>query len=147
MDSNRIQRRIQRSKSEKNVQPYRGSSHGPADSLASHVYYCFQLFDYRIRRNYRTYSYKRIVKQFNGFQITTSVLFVYFFIKEYVVGTHLNFIDFSVQFKWVPTTYALIKKSEKKSHKKCFAGVWFFFLSEPLVGRNIVYHKSSQEFW
>ena len=32
-------------------------------------------------------------------QITASVLFVYFFIKAYVVGTHLNCIDLSIQFK------------------------------------------------
>ena len=34
-----------------------------------------------------------------------------FFIKAYVVGTHLNCINKSVQFKWVPTTYAFIKKN------------------------------------
>ena len=33
-----------------------------------------------------------------------------FFHKTYVVGTHLNCIDLSMQFKWVPTTYAFIKK-------------------------------------
>ena len=43
---------------------------------------------YRIRPNYRTYSYKRTVKQFRRLQITASILFVYFFIKTYVVGTH-----------------------------------------------------------
>ena len=32
-----------------------------------------------------------------------------FFIKVYVVGTHLNCINKSMQFKWVPTTYAFIK--------------------------------------
>ena len=30
--------------------------------------------------------------------------------EAYVVGTHLNCIDKSMQFKWVPTTYAFIKK-------------------------------------
>ena len=30
---------------------------------------------YRIRPNYRTYPYKRTVKKFHSFQITTSVLF------------------------------------------------------------------------
>ena len=34
--------------------------------------------------------------------------FLIFFIKVYVVGTHLNCIDESMQFKWVPTTYAFI---------------------------------------
>ena len=37
------------------------------------------------------------------------VNFIYFFIKAYVVGTHLNCIDESMQFKWVPTTYAFIQ--------------------------------------
>ena len=37
-------------------------------------------------------------------------LFLIFFIKAYVVDTHLNCIDKSMQFKWVPTTYAFIKK-------------------------------------
>ena len=31
-------------------------------------------------------------------------LFLIFFIKAYVVCTHLNCIDKSMQFKWVPTT-------------------------------------------
>ena len=30
--------------------------------------------------------------------------------KAYVVGTHLNRILKSMQFKWVPTTHAFIKK-------------------------------------
>ena len=37
-------------------------------------------------------------------------IFLIFFINAYVVGTHLNCIDKSMQFKWVPTTYAFIKK-------------------------------------
>ena len=37
-------------------------------------------------------------------------LFLIFFIKAYVVGTHLNCIDKSMQFKLVPTTYAFIMK-------------------------------------
>ena len=36
--------------------------------------------------------------------------FLMFFIKAYVVGTHLNCIDKSMQFKWITTTYAFIKK-------------------------------------
>ena len=36
--------------------------------------------------------------------------FLIFFIKAYVVGTHLNCIHKSMRFKWVPTTYAFIKK-------------------------------------
>ena len=45
---------------------------------------------YCIWANYRTRLYKGTVKQFYSLQITSSVLLVYFFIKAYVVGTHLN---------------------------------------------------------
>ena len=38
------------------------------------------------------------------------VFFLIFFIKAYVVGTHLNCIDKLMQFRLVPTTYAFIKK-------------------------------------
>ena len=38
------------------------------------------------------------------------VVFSDFLYETYVVGTHLNCIDKSMQFKWVPTTYAFIKK-------------------------------------
>ena len=74
--------------------------------------------EYLIRPNYSTYPYKYIVKQFRSLQITDSVFFVYFFIKTYVVGTHLNCIDLSMQFKWVPTIYACKKKIRKKNQKK-----------------------------
>ena len=33
-------------------------------------------------------------------------IFVIFFIKAYVLGIHLNCIDKSMQFKWVPTIFA-----------------------------------------
>ena len=52
---------------------------------------------YRIRPNYRTYPYKRTVKKFRSPQITDSVIFLYFFLKAYVVGTPLNCL--SMQFK------------------------------------------------
>ena len=71
-------------------------------------------FHYRIWSICRTYPYKRTVKQFRNLQNTASVLFVYFFIKAYVVGTLLNCIDLSMQFKWVHTTYAFIKNIRKK---------------------------------
>ena len=48
---------------------------------------------YHIQPNYHTYPSKCTVKQFHILQITASVLFVYFFIKAYIVGTHLNCID------------------------------------------------------
>ena len=39
-----------------------------------------------------------------------------FLYKAYVVATHLNCIDKSMQFKWVTTTYAFTKKSRQKLH-------------------------------
>ena len=39
------------------------------------------------------------VKQFHSLQITACVFFVYFFIKTYVVGSNLNCINLSMQFK------------------------------------------------
>ena len=74
--------------------------------------------NYRIHPNNRTYPYKRTVKQFRSFQITARVLFDYFCIEIYVVGTHLNCIDLSMQFKWVPTIYDFIKKIRKKKLHK-----------------------------
>ena len=71
--------------------------------------------NYRIRSNYRTYPYKHTLMKFRSLQITASVHFIYFFIKAYVVGSHLNCINKSMQFKWVPTTYAFIKKIRKKN--------------------------------
>ena len=72
---------------------------------------------HRILPNYRTYPYKRTVKQFRSLQITVSVLFVYFFMKAYVMDSHLNCIDLSMQFKWVPITFDFIKKFRKEKHK------------------------------
>ena len=43
--------------------------------------------------------------------------FLFFFIKAYVVDTHLDCIDKSMQFKWVPTTDAFIKESLLLSDK------------------------------
>ena len=86
--------------------------------------------------NYHTYSYKRTVKQFLSLQITASVIFVYFFIKAYVVGTHLNCINLPMQFKWVPTTYAFkkkIRKKKKKYNNITLASFTDLCLSVPLV--------------
>ena len=88
------------------------------------------LSNYRIRPNYRTMRLgfskllekllkyvptyikgtlkKRSAKDLSNY--TYSILFLIFFTKAYVVGTHLNCIDKSMQFKWVPTTYAFVKK-------------------------------------
>ena len=38
---------------------------------------------------------------------------IFFIIKAYVVGTHLNCINKSMQFKRVPSTYAFIKSRQK----------------------------------
>ena len=46
----------------------------------------------------------------NAHEIFFVGFFLIFFIKAYVVGTHLNCIDKSMQFKWVPTTNVFIKK-------------------------------------
>ena len=64
-----------------------------------HVVIIVVPYEYRIRSNYCTYPYKRTVKKFSSLQITASVLFLYFFIEAYVVVTHLNCIDLSMQFK------------------------------------------------
>ena len=39
-----------------------------------------------------------------------AILFVIFFIKAYVYGAHLNWIDKSRQFYSIPTAYAFMKK-------------------------------------
>ena len=77
----------------------------------------FTIIRYCIWLYYRAYPYKHAVKQLRSLQITASVLFVYL-IKAHVVGTHLNCIDLSMQFKWVPITYAFIKKIERKLNRK-----------------------------
>ena len=46
----------------------------------------------------------------DAYAISLCFLFLISFIKAYVVGTHLNCVDKSMQFKWVPTTYAFLKK-------------------------------------
>ena len=43
------------------------------------------------------------------------ILFSYFLYKAYVVGTNLNCIVMSMQFKLVPTTFALKKKLTKST--------------------------------
>ena len=60
--------------------------------------------------------YKHTVKQFCSLLITTRVPYVYLFLKAYVVGTHLNCIHLSMQFNWVPITYAFRKKTWGKKH-------------------------------
>ena len=53
------------------------------------------------------------VKQFSNLKDYNQCTFIYFFMKKtYVVGTHLNCLDKSRQFKRVATTYDYIKKTE-----------------------------------
>ena len=69
--------------------------------------------NYRIQPNYCTCSYKRTVKQLSNLKDYNQCTFIYFFMKKtYVVGTHLNCLDKSRQFKQVSTTYDSIKKTE-----------------------------------
>ena len=73
------------------------------------------LIHYRSQSSFRTYriwSNYRTVKQFHSLH----VLFVYLFIKAYVVSTHLNCINLLMQFKWVPTT-CFPKENQKKKKK------------------------------
>ena len=55
--------------------------------------------DQEVSRTYRIRPIHRTDKQYRSLQIIASVIVVYFFIKAYVVGTHLNCIDLSMQFK------------------------------------------------
>ena len=73
---------------------------------------------YRIRPNYRTYPVSAQSSKSIILRLQPVYFFVYFFIMAYVVSTHLNCIDLSMQFKWVPTTYAFIKKIRKKHAQK-----------------------------
>ena len=64
--------------------------------------------------DYRTCSYKCTVKQFSSLLTNyKQCTFIYFFTKTDVVGMHLNCLDMSRQFKWVPTTYDFIIKVGK----------------------------------
>ena len=60
---------------------------------------------------------QRIAKDLSNdaYAMILCFLFLIFFIKAYVPGTNLNCIDKSVQYKWVPTTYAFIKNWTKST--------------------------------
>ena len=64
-------------------------------TLKSWIRYC-------IRPNYRTYPYKPKVDKSIILRLQPVYFFVYFFVKAYVVGTHLNWIDLSLQFNEYP---------------------------------------------
>ena len=53
-----------------------------------------------------------LVKKFPSFSDYSPYTFIHLFIKAYVVGTHLKLR----QFRWVPTTYAFIKKKNQKKN-------------------------------
>ena len=119
---------------------YTTSNMSWGNALLQHSKFGIYLLNkYRIRSNYRTYPYKHTLVKFRSLQITASVHFIYFFIKAYVVGSHLNCIDLSMQFKWVPTTYAFIKKIRKKSHNHHQISPFLIFL-ECILNRYIFYH-------
>ena len=65
----------------------------PWVGCASCLWHFLGIFTFCIQPNYCTHPYKHTVELFRSLQITASVLFVYFFIKAYVVGTNLNCID------------------------------------------------------
>ena len=71
---------------------------------------------YRIRSNYRTYPYKRTVKKFHSLQITASVIFLYFFLKAYVVGTHLKLHRLVDAIQMSAHNICLYKENQKQSH-------------------------------
>ena len=56
---------------------------------------------------------QRPVKDLSNDAYAMLLCFLIFLIKAYIVGTHLNCIDKSMQFKWVPTTYTFIKTYTK----------------------------------
>ena len=93
---------------------------------------------YRIRPNYRTVRLgfskllgtlicgkiciyllrkhnKKDQKKYFFFDDESGIFFLIFFIQAYVVSTQLNCIDKSMQFKWVPTTYAI----QMSTHNIC----------------------------
>ena len=51
----------------------------------------------------------------DAYVIALCFLFLISFIIAYVVGTHLNCIDKSMQFKWVLTTYVFFKELDKST--------------------------------
>ena len=56
----------------------------------------------------KTRSAKDLLNDAYAMFLCVCFFFLIFFRKVYVVGIHLNCID--LQFQWVPTTYAFIKK-------------------------------------
>ena len=70
------------------------------------VKYVITYFKYALKTKSANYISNGVYAMF-FFHFHFSMIF---FMKAYVVGTHLNCIDKSMPFKWLPTTYAFIKK-------------------------------------
>ena len=61
-----------------------------------------------IRAHFKERSTEDFIR--SVFNDADAILFSVFFIEAYVVGTGLNYLNLSRQFKRVPTTYVFIKK-------------------------------------
>ena len=59
-----------------------------------------------------TFKKKKKDQQSTYLMMLMQCFFSGFLIKVYVVGTHLNYINKLMQFKWVPTTHALISRQK-----------------------------------
>ena len=67
--------------------------------------------------------------QFRSLQITASVLFVYFFMKAYVVGTHLNCIDVNAIQMSTHNICLYVKKKKKitlSSSNKSISDLFYY---------------------
>ena len=75
------------------------------------------------------------------------MLFFYsdFLYKAYVVVTHLNCINKLMQFKWVPTTYAFIKKVDK-NYTGCNLRT-MELLDSALIGACVVIRSNTVFAW
>ena len=102
-------------------------------------------FVYHIRPNYCSYPYKGTAKQICCLQITACVLFVYFFIMAYVVGTLWIASICWCNLNEYPQHMLLLRKSDKrkianKSSDKSFTDLFL----KCTLSRNIFDHKFSQ---
>ena len=109
------------------------------------------LWNYRVQPNYHTYPYKCTVKQFCSLQLQP-VYYIYFFIKAYVVCTHLNCIVDAIQMGIHNICFYKENQKKKKPHKnitlasldKSLADLFFFKKCSLSLDRCIFYHKFSQ---
>ena len=113
-----------------------------ADNL---VFYISSNIIYRIRSNYRTYPYKPHSRNSVVFRLQPVYFFLYFFIKAYVVGTHLNCIDLSMQcidlsMQWEIAAVFLLSPLTGKVQGRSNTNQVL------LIGILCFYHRSSVEF-